>query len=163
MARDAERLGRFSDTADYFYPNEQPLVEGYLLTNPAYADLMRGMAKDGAEVIYSGDIARAIIETVIGAEKNPGVLSLTDLQIYKVKERPAVCAPFRGYQVCGMGPPSSGALTVGQILGLLNQFPPGSSNDPQTLRLIGDASRLAFADRGRYMADSEFLPMPTKG
>lgn len=163
VARDAERLGRFSDTADYFFPNEQPLVEGYLLTNPAYADLMRRMAKDGAEVIYSGDIARAIIDTVRGAEKNPGVLSLTDLQIYKVKERPAVCAPFRGYQVCGMGPPSSGALTVGQILGLLNQFPPGSSNDPQTLRLIGDASRLAFADRGRYMADSDFVPMPTKG
>ena len=163
VARDAERLGRFSDTADYFYPNEQPLVGGYLLTNPAYADLMRRMAKDGAEVIYFGDIARAIIETVRGAEKNPGVLSLTDLQIYKVKERPAVCAPFRGHQVCGMGPPSSGALTVGQILGLLNQFPPGSSNDPQTLRLIGDASRLAFADRGRYMADSDFVPMPTKG
>lgn len=163
VARDAERLGRFSDTAHYFYPNEQPLVEGYLLTNPAYADLMRRMAKDGAEVIYSGDIARAIIDTVRGAEKNPGVLSLTDLQIYKVKERPAVCVPFRGYQVCGMGPPSSGALTVGQILGLLNQFPPGSSNDPQTLRLIGDASRLAFADRGRYMADSDFVPMPTKG
>ena len=81
----------------------------------------------------------------------------------RVKERPAVCAPFRGHQVCGMGPPSSGALTVGQILGLLNQFPPGSSNDPQTLRLIGDASRLAFADRGRYMADSDFVPMPTKG
>ena len=163
VARDVERLGRFSDTAHYFYPNEQPLVEGYLLTNPAYADLMRRMAKDGAEVIYSGDIARAIIDTVRGAEKNPGVLSLTDLQIYKVKERPAVCVPFRGYQVCGMGPPSSGALTVGQILGLLNQFPPGSSNDPQTLRLIGDASRLAFADRGRYMADSDFVPMPTKG
>ena len=163
VARDAERLGRFSDTADYFFPNEQPLVEGHLLTNPAYADLMRRMAKDGAEVIYSGDIARAIIDTVRGAEKNPGVLSLTDLQIYKVKERPAVCVPFRGYQVCGMGPPSSGALTVGQILGLLNQFSPGSSNDPQTLRLIGDASRLAFADRGRYMADSDFVPMPTKG
>ena len=163
VARDAERLGRFSDTADYFFPNEHPLVEGHLLTNPAYADLMRRMAKDGAEVIYSGDIARAIIDTVRGADKNPGVLSLTDLQIYKVKERPAVCAPFRGYQVCGMGPPSSGALTVGQILGLLNQFPPGSSNDPQTLRLIGDASRLAFADRGRYMADSDFVPMPTKG
>ena len=163
VARDAERLGRFSDTADYFFPNEQPLVEGHLLTNPAYADLMRRMAKNGAEVIYSGDIARAIIDTVRGAEKNPGVLSLTDLQIYKVKERPAVCVPFRGYQVCGMGPPSSGALTVGQILGLLNQFPPGSSNDPQTLRLIGDASRLAFADRGRYMADSDFVPMPIKG
>ena len=124
---------------------------------------MLRLAEDNAEVIHFGEIASAIVDTVSGAEKDLGLLNLTDLQIYKVKERPAVCAPFRGHQVCGMGPPSSGALTVGQILGLLNQFPPGSSNDPQTLRLIGDASRLAFADRGRYMADSDFVLMPTQG
>ena len=70
---------------------------------------------------------------------------------------------FEGHQVCGMGPPSSGALTVGQILGLLDQFPVGSEKHPQTLRLMGDASRLAFADRGRYMADSDFVPVPTAG
>ena len=163
VAGDAERLARFSDTADYFFRDGRPLPEGSWLTNLAYADVMRRLAIEGAGVIYSGDIAQAIVDTVQGAEDNPGVLSLTDLEIYKVKERPAVCAPFRRHQVCGMGPPSSGALTVGQILGLLDQFPAGSPDDPQTLRLIGDASRLAFADRGRYMADSDFVPMPTNG
>ena len=163
VAADADRLGRFSDTAAYFFRDGKPLVEGSKLTNLEYADVMRRMAEEGAPVIYSGDIAKAIVDTVRGAESNPGVISLADLQTYKVKERPAVCAPFRGYQVCGMGPPSSGALTVGQILGLLDQFPVGAENHPQTMRLIGDASRLAFADRGRYMADSDFVPMPTKG
>ncbi|HBQ22157.1 MAG TPA: gamma-glutamyltransferase, partial [Alphaproteobacteria bacterium] len=98
-----------------------------------------------------------------GAGGNPGFMSVTDLESYKVKERPAICVPFRGHQVCGMGPPSSGGLSVGQILGLLDRFPVGSPDDPQTLRLLGDASRLAFADRGRYMADSDFVPMPTEG
>ena len=163
VAGDAERLARFSDTTDYFFQDGRPLPEGSRLTNLPYADVMRRLAIEGAGVIYSGDIGQAIVDTVQGAEDNPGVLSLTDLEIYKVKERPAVCAPFRRHQVCGMGPPSSGALTVGQILGLLDQFPAGSPDDPQTLRLIGDASRLAFADRGRYMADSDFVPMPTNG
>jgi gamma-glutamyltranspeptidase/glutathione hydrolase len=163
VAGDTERLAQFSDTAAYFFRDGKPLVEGSRLTNEEYAEVMRRMANEGAEVIYSGDIAQSIVDTVRGAESNPGVISLTDLDIYKVKERPAVCAPFRGYQVCGMGPPSSGALTVGQILGLLDQFPVGSKDNPQTLRLMGDASRLAFADRGRYMADSDFVPVPTKG
>ncbi len=163
VAGDTERLAQFSDTAAYFFRDGKPLVEGSRLTNEEYAEVMRRMANEGAKVIYSGDIAQSIVDTVRGAEGNPGVISLTDLDIYKVKERPAVCAPFRGYQVCGMGPPSSGALTVGQILGLLDQFPVGSKDNPQTLRLMGDASRLAFADRGRYMADSDFVPMPTKG
>ena len=163
VAGDADRLRQFFDTAAYFFRGGEALVEGSRLTNAEYADVMRQMSTEGAQVIYSGDIAQAIVDTVRGAKSNPGVISLTDLDTYKVKERPAVCTPFRGHQVCGMGPPSSGALTVGQILGLLDHFPVGSKNDPQTLRLIGDASRLAFADRGRYMADSDFVPMPTKG
>ena len=163
VAGDADRLRQFSDTAAYFFRGGEALVEGSRLTNAEYADVMRQMSTEGAQVIYSGDIAQAIVDTVRGAKSNPGVISLTDLDTYKVKERPAVCTAFRGHQVCGMGPPSSGALTVGQILGLLDHFPVGSKNDPQTLRLIGDASRLAFADRGRYMADSDFVAMPTKG
>ena len=163
IAGDADRLRQFSDTEAYFFQDGEPLVEGTWLTNAEYADVMHRMANEGARVIYSGEIAKAIVNTVRGAEKNPGVISLTDLSTYTVKERPAVCASFRGHQVCGMGPPSSGALTVGQILGLLDRFPAGSRDNPQTMRLLGDASRLAFADRGRYMADSDFVPMPTKG
>jgi gamma-glutamyltranspeptidase/glutathione hydrolase len=88
-----------------------------------------------------------------------------DLALYRVKERPAVCAQYRDFEVCGMGPPSSGALTVGQILGMLGQYDLAAlgAENPEAWRLIGDASRLAFADRGRYMADSDFVPMPTKG
>ena len=163
VAGDADRLAQFSDTAAYFFRDGKPLLEGSRLINAEYADVMRRMADEGAQVIYSGHIAQAIVDTVRGADRNPGLISLADLQTYKVKERPAVCVPFRGHQVCGMGPPSSGALTVGQILGLLDQFPLGSADSPQTMRLMGDASRLAFADRGRYMADSDFVPMPTKG
>ena len=137
MGGDADRLGLFPDTAAYFFRDGKPLVEGSWLTNAEYADVMRRMANEGARVIYSGDIAKAIVDTVRGAESNPGVISLEDLSTYKVKERPALCAPFRGHQVCGMGPPSSGALTVGQILGLLNQFPVGSRGSPQAMRLMG--------------------------
>jgi len=90
---------------------------------------------------------------------------MTDLANYQVKQRPAVCADYRGHAVCGMGPPSSGALTVGQILGMLDQVDLSKmgAEDPDAWRLIGDASRLAFADRGRYMADSDYVPVPTEG
>ena len=105
------------------------------------------------------------MDTVQNAAGNPGKLALEDFATYKIKERSAVCAEYRAYEVCGMGPPSSGALTVGQILGTLNAYdlPSMNSGDPKAWRLIGDASRLAFADRGRYMADSDFVPVPTKG
>ncbi|SNS90429.1 gamma-glutamyltransferase [Antarctobacter heliothermus] len=163
VAGDADRLGQHGPTKDYFYPGGAPIAEGSMLTNPAYAAVMRAMAADGAAAIYEGPIAQDIVDTVQGFTANPGVMTLRDLATYEVKERPAVCAPFRGHEVCGMGPPSSGALTVGQILGLLDASAPGDPGDVDTWRKIGDASRLAFADRGRYMADSDFVPMPTKG
>ena len=163
VASGAERLGRHAPTAAYFLPEGTPIAEGTMLTNTAYADVMRAMAADGASAIYQGPIAQDIVDTIQGFAPNPGVMTLRDLASYEVKERPAVCAPFRAHEVCGMGPPSSGALTVGQILGMLDATPPGDPADAQTWRRIGDASRLAFADRGRYMADSDFVPMPTKG
>ena len=81
---------------------------------------------------------------------------------YRVKERAPVCTPYRGYDVCGMGPPSSGAIAIGQILGLLQQFDLRTlgPDDPESWRLIGDATRLAFADRERYLADSDFVSIP---
>ncbi|WP_417205782.1 gamma-glutamyltransferase [Antarctobacter sp.] len=163
VAGDADRLGRHGPTKAYFYPGGAPIAEGTMLTNPAYAEVMRAMAADGAAAIYAGPIAQDIVNTVQGFTANPGVMTLRDLAAYEVKERPAVCAPFRGHEVCGMGPPSSGALTVGQILGMLDASAPGDPGDADTWRRIGDASRLAFADRGRYMADSDFVPMPTRG
>lgn len=160
---DALRLARHPETTAYFFPDGDPLTVGSILKNPAYANVMRRMAAEGASVIYEGQIAEDIVSTVQGFDANPGVMTLQDLAVYEVKQRDAVCAPFRGLEVCGMGPPSSGALTVGQILGLLDASAPGAPDDPQTWRRIGDASRLAFADRGRYMADSDFVPVPTRG
>ncbi|WP_306049730.1 gamma-glutamyltransferase [Oceaniradius stylonematis] len=165
VARDAERLSRFETTVAYFLPGGEPLAEGAMLQNPDYAETLRAMAAQGARAIYEGPIAEAIVDTIRTAPGNPGVLSLDDLELYAVKEREAVCAAYRGHDICGMGPPSSGALTVGQILGMLDSFDLAAlgPDDPESWRLIGDASRLAFADRGRYMADSDFVPVPVAG
>ena len=165
IEQDAERLAVFPATADYFLPEGVPLQVGATLQNPDYAATLRALAVGGAEVFYTGQIAQDIEATVQKFSANPGVLSQLDLAVYQVRERPPVCATYRAHQVCGMGPPSSGALTVGQILGMLDSYDLAAlgPTDPETWRLIGDASRLAFADRGRYMADSDYVPMPTAG
>lgn len=165
VAADPERLGRWQKTRDYFLPEGNPLSAGDTLKNPAYGKTLEAMAQHGADVFYTGPLAQEIVATVQGATGNPGVLSLVDLAIYRVKERAPVCATYREYEICGMGPPSSGGLTVGQILQLLEPYdlPALGADAPESWRLIGDASRLAFADRGRYMADSDFVPVPVKG
>lgn len=165
VQEDAERLQRFPETAGYFFPGGTAIAAGDRLTNPAYADTLRQIATKGSAAFYTGPIAEDIVATVRTAPGNPGVLSTLDLALYRAVERPAVCVPYRGHDVCGMGPPSSGALTVGQILGMLDAYDlaalgPASA---EAWRLIGDASRLAFADRGRYMADTDFVPVPVKG
>ncbi|VCU57731.1 Gamma-glutamyltranspeptidase [Tritonibacter mobilis] len=165
IANDAERLGRFPETAAYFLPEGAPLEAGQVITNQPYADVLRRIAMEGTDAFYTGPVAADIVRTVQSAAGNPGVLSEVDLALYQVKERPAVCVSYRAFEACGMGPPSSGALTVGQILGMLESYDLAAlgADNPVSWRLIGDASRLAFADRGRYMADSDFVPMPTKG
>ncbi|MEM9108090.1 MAG: gamma-glutamyltransferase [Pseudomonadota bacterium] len=167
LSNDAERLGLHEETAEHFLKDDgTPHPSGHVLTNPAYAETLEMVAEQGSDAFYKGPLARKIVETVkTGNPSNPGLLSLEDLANYRIKERPPVCLPYRGYDVCGMGPPSSGALTVGQILGILEPFDMASRSpdDPQTWRLIGDASRLAFADRGRYMADIDYVPMPLEG
>lgn len=165
VANDQDRLSRFPATADYFFPGGTAIAEGDTLVNTAYGATLRAIAEEGTSAFYTGEVAEGIIATVQNAEGNPGVLSTTDLELYQVVERPAVCADYQVYEVCGMGPPSSGALTVGQILGMAGAYDiAGMGPDSaDTWRIIGDASRLAFADRGRYMADSDFVPMPTEG
>ena len=167
LSADMERLGLHEETSAHFLKEDgTPHPQGHMLTNPAYAQTLKLIAEKGADAFYTGPVAQGIVDTVKnGNPGNPGLLSLEDLANYDIKERPPVCLPYRGYDVCGMGPPSSGALTVGQILGMLEPFDMASQSpaSPQTWQLIGDASRLAFADRGRYMADSDFVPMPTRG
>lgn len=164
VAGDAERLARFPATADYFLPDGAPIAAGDTLVNPAYADTLRQIAWRGAAVFYGGEIAEDIVAAT-RTETHPGLLSLVDLALYEVIERPAVCYTYRGNDVCGMGPPSSGAVAVSQILGMLEHFdlPAMGPQDIEARRLMGDATRLAFADRGRYLADSDFVPVPVDG
>ena len=159
------RLQTDPTATEYFYPGGTPIAAGDTLTNAPYAATLRRLADEGADAIYEGRIAEDIVRAVRSSEGNPGLLSAQDLARYQVIERPAVCATYRALDVCGMGPPSSGALTVGQILGMVGAYDLAAlgPDDPEAWRLIGDASRLAFADRGRYMADSDFVPMPTDG
>lgn len=166
IAEDREKLSRDDTAKGYFFDaSGEPLEEGALLKNPEYANTLKSLAQNGTDGFYFGPIANDIVTKVQGASWNPGVLSLKDLANYTVKERDPVCSDYRGYEICGMGPPSSGALTVGQILGLIEPFDIGGlgAESPESWRLIGDASRLAFADRGRYMADIDFVPMPLTG
>jgi gamma-glutamyltranspeptidase/glutathione hydrolase len=156
------RMSSSTKAKSYFFPKGQPLAQGEVLINREYAALMRQLADHGSDIFYFGPIADAIVYKVRENKRNPGLLNHEDLANYAVKERPALCTKFRSYDVCGMGPPSSGAIGVGQILGMIDKFPKGKIRDPQTLRLIGDATRLAFADRGRYVADDDFVTVPTK-
>ncbi|TAM96692.1 MAG: gamma-glutamyltransferase [Rhizobiaceae bacterium] len=162
IAADKGRLDRQPAARAYFYDKAgNALPAGTILKNPAYARTLRQIARGGADAFYVGDIANDIVDAVHNA-KNPGLLSLDDLADYSAKERSPVCFPYRSYKVCGMGPPSSGALTIGEILGMLSNFDLSARgpDNPDTWRLFGDATRLAFADRDRYMADTDFVKMP---
>ncbi|MBW6420415.1 gamma-glutamyltransferase [Rhizobium sp. XQZ8] len=166
IASDGDRLKKYDGARGYFYDaSRMPLKAGALLKNQAYAGTLKTIADGGADAFYKGPIAEAIVRTVREAAGNPGVLSLSDLANYRVKEREPVCFTYRALDVCGMGPPSSGAVAVSQMLGLIENFDVkglGPQN-VQTWRLIGDAQRLAFADRERYVADTDFQPTPIKG
>ncbi|WP_333834125.1 gamma-glutamyltransferase [Rubrimonas sp.] len=154
-------LALFEATRSYFLDAAgAPLAEGAVLRNPDFAATLRLIAEQGADAFYAGPIAAQIAQAV-RTPTNPGLLTEADLAAYRVIERAPVCLNYRGAEVCGMGPPSSGGLTVGQILGLLERFDlaalgPGAASD----HLFVEASRLAFADRALYMADADFVDMP---
>ncbi|MCR5860082.1 gamma-glutamyltransferase [Mesorhizobium sp. J428] len=162
VADDADKLGTQASTRDYFFPAGKPIAAGETLRNPAYAETLSSIARDGPDAFYKGPIAASIVEAVRSHPNNPGLLSGEDLADYKTIKRPAVCAPYRGLEVCGMGPPSSGALAIGQILGMVEPFELATlgPDDPESWRILGDATRLAFADRERYVADADFVSIP---
>ncbi|MBD5769597.1 gamma-glutamyltransferase [Marinomonas colpomeniae] len=159
----AEYLSRYPETKAYFFNYDgTPRAAGSRLQNTPYYETLRLLAIYGADEFYTGRIAKDIISQVQGIADNPGLLSEQDLASYQIKERSPVCLPYKQFDVCGMGPPSSGALTVGQILGITQEFDLAKlgADSPEAWQIIGDASRLAFADRGRYMADTDYVPMP---
>ena len=158
------RFAAFPETLAYFTEKGAPLEEGFRRKNEPFAWTLRLLANGGSEAFYKGGVGAEIVSRVRNAEINPGVMTDADLANYKVVERPPVCAAYRRWEVCGMGPPSSGGLTVGQILKLLEPFDLAAMGPgPEAAHLIAEASRLAFADRGRYMADSDFVSVPVEG
>lgn len=135
------------------------------LINPALAATLRAIAARGAEAFYSGPIAADIVRTVDEAPGNPGDLTLADLAQYRARERVPVCGLYRTYRLCGMGPPSSGAVTLLELVGMLQRFDlerlaPGSVD---AVHLFAEAGRLAYADRDRFLADADFVPVPVPG
>ena len=159
-------LARFPAARAYFFrPDGSPRRAGDVLSNPAYAETMRAIAREGADALHEGRIAAEIVAAVQTDAVNPGSLALADLADYRAHERPPVCRAYRRHRVCSMGPPSSGGVTMLQILGLLERFDlasldPGSA---KAVHLVSEASRLAFADRNRYLADADFVAVPVGG
>jgi gamma-glutamyltranspeptidase/glutathione hydrolase len=149
----------------YFSPNGQRVKAGDLLKNPKLAEALKSLANEGVDVFYRGWLAKKIVQKVQKAMIAPGLLSLDDMKNYQAKERPALCGPYHAYKVCGMAPPSSGAVSVIQILAQLEKFNLAqySVNSVDATHLFTQSSRLAFADRGRYIADSDFVTVPVKG
>lgn len=158
-------LDKFPTTRDYFFNEDgSPKAEGTILTNPAFADTLKQIAESGSDALYRGALAEEIVAAVTATADNPGIMTLEDLTSYQVKLRPPVCLPYRAYQVCGMGPPTSGGLTVGQILGILEHFDlPGLGFSPAAVHLYLEAAKLAYADRALYMADHDFVSVPLEG
>ena len=149
----------------YFDHNGDRKAIGTRLVNPDYAQTLRQIAQGGANAFYDGPIAESIVAMVEGTTVNPGLLALDDFAAYQAKERPPVCAPYRIWRICGMGPPSSGGITVLQILLLLENHDI-QSVEPSSLEavhLVSEASRLAYADRNLYIGDDDFVAVPITG
>lgn len=158
-------LGKDPLAAAYFYePDGKPKAAGTVLRNLAFAATLRTIAAAGADAFYSGPIAEDVVATVTGHAGNPGDMTLEDLKAYEIEEREPVCGQYRVWRICGMGPPSSGAVAVQQILGILEtrdiaRMGPGAD----AAHWLSEAGRLAFADRGLYLADPAFLNVPVAG
>ncbi|MEN3929527.1 gamma-glutamyltransferase [Microvirga sp. W0021] len=151
----------------YFYDETGKARDvGFILKNPALAKTFKAIAEKGADVFYSGDIAKDIVNTVTSHPKNSGFLSLSDLKAYKAIEREALCSPYRDYVVCSMPPPSSGGIAVLQALGILQRHDMTSFSEnpgPNSTHWISEAERLAFADRNLYVGDPGFVDVPSEG
>ena len=170
------------DMAAYFLNADgTPKATGTRLKNPALAAVFKRIANEGPDALYRGPIAAEIARKVQG-HRNAGSLSQADLKGYSAKERTPLCTDYKQWRVCGMPPPSSGGIAIAQILGTLQALesrdpplaiasmkplkstsPAGLEPVPEAVHLLAEAGRLAFADRGLYVADADFVPVPVAG
>ena len=149
----------------FFGSDGAPLPVGTVIRNPALATTLEQLAARGADSFYVGPNAQAIAARIGTAPVNPAPLSTGDLASYAAVSRPAVCGTYRGYRICGMGPPSSGATSVLAVLKQLERFDLSAlgPNSPVAWHLIAESQRLAYADRERYLADPDYVSVPVAG
>jgi gamma-glutamyltranspeptidase / glutathione hydrolase len=145
-------------------PDGRAKPAGTLLRNAPLAATLKAIAARGADAFYGGEIAAEIAAAVQG-HANAGTLSLDDLAGYRVREAQVVCGPYRLYRICGVGPSTAGGIAVLQVMGALERFDmarvrPGSA---ESVHLISEAQRLAYADRNRYGGDERFVTVPVQG
>lgn len=161
--RSAIRLDDNPVTAAYFYPEGEPLPAGFVRTNPAYAETLQAVAKQGPAAFYSGALASEIVAAT-NEGPNGGSMTLADLKNYRVAVREPLCGVLRSdYKICSAPPPSSGGITQNMILGLYDHLRPQSlenSDDRLYLKAFVDAQRLTYADRDHYVADADHVPVP---
>lgn len=160
-----KHLKKFPETAAYFFDAKgEPVQPGTLLKNPALADTLAQVAAD-PEAFYTGPIAADIAAAVQHAPVNPGKLTEADIAGYQPKLREPVCLPYRVWKICGMGPPSSGGIAVGQTLGILEGL--GIENaapeSAEAVNLFAESARLAYADRATWLGDADFVDVPVAG
>lgn len=165
-----QALKRDPVAAAYFYDQEgKAWPVGHVLKNPQLARTLREIARGGADAFYQGRIARDIAAKVASHPTNPGKLTAADIAGYRAKVRVPVCSDYKAWTVCGMPPPSSGGIAIAQMLGILEvkdirPYPPVDGvPDAQAIHLFSEAGRLAYADRNRYVADTDFVPLPGNG
>ncbi|MGQ8363801.1 gamma-glutamyltransferase [Glaciecola sp. 1036] len=152
-------LNSFAESYNYFKPQGQPIKAGTLLKNNALSETLQHIADEGADYFYTGELAEKIAETVRLSPINPGKMSTADLRDYEAIKRSPMCGVYRKFRVCGMAPPSSGGVSVQQILKGLEQFDLStvSPSSAEFVHLFSQSSALAFADREAYIADLDFL------
>ena len=151
--------------AYFFDAAGAPLAAGAVHKNQTLADALKIIAAAGADAFYTGKVAGDIAKAVNTASPRPGKMTLSDIAGYRAIKRPVLCGDYHRYRICGMGPPSSGGVAVLQIMGMLERYklaelPPQA---PGAVHIIAEASRLAFADRDRYLADNDFTNVPLRG
>ena len=156
--------------AYFFEADGSARQAGMVLRNPELAAVLRDVAERGAVAFYEGPVARDIAAKVQSHAGNPGLLTEADLKGYTAKAREPLCFDYRLWRLCGMPPPSSGPLALGQMLGMLSSrnmaaMPPvktalGLEPSAEAVHLISEAGRLAYADRARYVADPDFVALP---
>jgi gamma-glutamyltranspeptidase/glutathione hydrolase len=165
LAGDDQGLADEPAARAYFFDAAgTPKAVGTILRNPEFAATLRALAQGGADAFYSGEIARDIAAAV-RSHRNPGTLGAEDLAAYRVRDVEPLCGEYRGWKLCGMPPSSSGGIAILQIMGALERFDMASvrPNSAQAVHLVAEAERLAFADRGRYVADERFVDVPVRG